>query len=451
MKIVIRGAGDLATGIASRLYHSGHQVIMTEIAVPLTVRRMAALSRAVYEGTAFVEDMRGVRARSLGEAEGILDAGDIPILVDENAHLARKLAPDVVVDAILAKRNTGTDIMDAPFVIGIGPGFTAGKDCNCVIETQRGHTLGAVIYEGSAIPNTGIPGDVGGYTTERLIRAAGNGELKVCTAIGEVVRKGQVVAITGGKEVCAKMDGIVRGMLQTGVSVRENLKIGDIDCRCEISHCFTISDKARAIGGGVLEAVEGYQFIRDKYAIVVLAAGQGVRFGGNKLLAEVEGRPLYEYTLNRLSALGGIPSFVVTGCEEIVQKASRQGIHTVINTSPKFGISYSIGLGIRACTKAYPDIQGILFSVCDQPRLSPATMQRILHMAALHKGKIICPRYGNKRGNPVLWDKKFFERLLTLTGDQGGRMLLAEFSSNVRYVEVGEDELKDIDYKTELL
>lgn len=451
MKIVIRGAGDLATGIASRLYHCGHQIIMTEIAVPLTVRRMAALSRAVYEETAFVEDMKGVLAYSLGETERILETGDIPILVDENAHMARKLDPDVVVDATLTKRNIKTAITDAPFVIGVGPGFTAGKDCNCVIETQRGHTLGTVIYEGSAIPNTGIPGDVGGYTTERLIRAAGNGELKVCTAIGEVVRKGQVVAITGGKEVCAKMDGIVRGMLQTGVSVTENLKIGDIDCRCEASHCFTISDKARAIGGGVLEAVGGYEAIRDRYGMVVLAAGRGVRFGGNKLLAEVEGRPLYEYTLNRLGAFGGMPAFVVTGCEEIIQKAGRQGIHTVINTSPELGISYSIGLGIKACIKAYPHIQGILFSVCDQPKLSPATIQRILHMAALHKGQIICPRHGNRTGNPVLWDKKFFEKLLTLIGDQGGRRLLAELSSNVRYVEVGEDELKDIDYKTELL
>ena len=161
MRILIKGAGDLATGIASRLYHSGHQIVMTEIAVPLTVRRMAALSRAVYEGTAVVEDMKGILVYSEKEAEQVLADGDIAVIVDANAKIAAGLQPDVIVDAILAKRNTGTKITDAPFVIGVGPGFTAGIDCNCVVETKRGHTLGNIFYSGSALPNTGIPGDVG--------------------------------------------------------------------------------------------------------------------------------------------------------------------------------------------------------------------------------------------------------------------------------------------------
>lgn len=450
MKIVIRGAGDLATGIASRLYHGGHQIIMTETKEPLTVRRMAALSRAVYEDTACVEDLMGVLAHSPQEAEKILQGGDIPVLVDETAATAFKLAPDVAVDAILAKRNTGTSIGDAPFVIGIGPGFTAGKDCNCVIETQRGHTLGTVIYKGSAIPDTGIPADVGGYTTERLIRAAGNGEMEPKAAIGDLVKKGQIVAVTGGREVCAKMDGIVRGMLQAGVRVKENLKIGDIDCRCEPNHCFTISDKARAVGGGVLEAVSGYQAMRDRYAIAVLAAGKSLRFGGNKLLAEVKGKPLFQYTLERLAAFRDFPAFIVTGYEEIAEKAGSQGFCVIRNNTPQLGISHSIRLAIKACTREYPDIQGILFCVCDQPGLSASTMQRIFNEAFLHRGRIICACHEGKTGNPVLWDRQFFKDLLALGGDEGGRRLLARFASYVRHVEALEEELKDIDYRTEL-
>lgn len=450
MKIVIRGAGDLATGIASRLYHGGHQIIMTETKEPLTVRRMAALSRAVYEGTACVEDLKGVLAHSPGEAEKILCGGDIPVLVDETAAMAFRLEPDVAVDAILAKKNTGTSIADAPFVIGIGPGFTAGKDCNCVIETQRGHTLGTVIYEGSAIPDTGIPGNVGGYTTERLIRAVGNGKMEPKAAIGDVVKKGQLVAVTGGGKVYAKMDGIVRGMLQEGVQVKDNLKIGDIDCRCEPNHCFTISDKARAVGGGALEAVSGYQAMRDRYAIVVLAAGKSLRFGGNKLLAEVAGKPLFQYMLDRLAAFKGFPAFVVTGYAEIAEKAGQQGVRIIRNATPELGISHSIRLGIQACTREYPDIQGILFCVCDQPGLSVSTMQRIFNEASLHKGQIICACHEKKTGNPVLWDREFFKNLLTLDGDEGGRRLLAGLASHVRHVEALEEELKDIDYRSEL-
>ncbi|WP_334136569.1 selenium-dependent molybdenum cofactor biosynthesis protein YqeB, partial [Muricomes intestini] len=271
MRILIRGAGDLATGIASRLYHGGHQIIMTEIAVPLTVRRMVAFSRAVYEGRAEVEDMTGILVHSMEEANAVIQDGDIPIIVDEKAEIVQKYKPDVIVDAILAKKNLGTRMTDAPFVIGVGPGFTAGLDCHCVVETKRGHTLGMVLYAGSAIPNTGVPGNIGGFTTERLIRAGGNGLIEPVASIGDMVEKGQVVAVTGGQKVYAQMSGIVRGMLQPGVQVWKNLKIGDIDARCEKFHCFTISDKARSIGGGVLEAVTGFENIRNKYAIVVLA------------------------------------------------------------------------------------------------------------------------------------------------------------------------------------
>ena len=176
MKILIRGAGDLATGIAARLYHSGHNILMTEREAPLTVRRTVAFSRAVYEGSAKVEDMEARLVHSLDEAYAVMGDGNIALIVDEAAEIRKEFCPDVVVDAILAKKNLGTKITDAPLVVGVGPGFYAGQDCHCVVETKRGHTLGQVIYDGAALPNTGVPGEVGGYTTERLLKASGDGE-----------------------------------------------------------------------------------------------------------------------------------------------------------------------------------------------------------------------------------------------------------------------------------
>lgn len=451
MKILIKGAGDLATGIASRLYHGGHTVLMTEIEVPLTVRRIVALSRAVYEETACVEDMTGTLVTSIKEAEAVIEKGDIPVIVDPKATIANGYKPDVIVDAILAKRNLGTKITDAPFVIGVGPGFTAGEDCHCVIETKRGHTLGKTIYEGSAIPNTGVPGDVGGFTMERLIRASSDGEMCPIVQIGDFVKKGDVVAKTGGKDVYAQMSGIVRGMLQPEVHVWEGLKIGDIDARCEASHCFTISDKARAIGGGVLEAVSGFERIYGKYASVVLAAGKSTRFGENKLLAIVGDRLLWEYTLKRMQAFSGIPQFLVTGYEEIARAGRKQGMYVIKNEEPDLGISHSIELGLDACLRANPKIKGVLFSVCDQPHLSVATIQKIWNTAIMHPGQIICPGSKERPGNPVLWDRAFFSELLQLTGDTGGRQIMLRMPEKIQYVKTKEEELRDIDKKEDMM
>lgn len=259
MKVLIKGAGDLATGIGWRLKKAGYTVVMTETEIPTTVRRMVAFSRAVYKGVTEVEGVRACRCETMSEATQLLSEGSIPVFVDPAAGIKEEFCPDVVVDAILAKENLGTDRQDAPFVIGVGPGFTAGKDCHAVIETKRGHYLGKVIWDGSAIPNTGVPGEIGGYTTERIIRAEAEGLFEPMARIGNMVERGQVVARSGGVNIVAQMSGIVRGMLQAGVPVKPGMKCGDIDARAEKEHCYTISDKARAVGGGVLEAIAAFE------------------------------------------------------------------------------------------------------------------------------------------------------------------------------------------------
>ncbi|WP_370832415.1 selenium-dependent molybdenum cofactor biosynthesis protein YqeB [Clostridium sp.] len=253
--VLIKGAGDLATGIAYRLKKSGFDVVMTEIHKPTTVRRTVAFSQAVFDNEIVIEGIKGVKVNNINEIYEEIREGNIPIIIDEKAEIIKELRPDVVVDAIIAKKNLGTSIEDAPIVIGVGPGFEAKVDCHLVVETKRGHYLGKVIEEGSAIPNTGVPGNIGGYTKERIIRASSNGKIKPVVAIGDFIKKGDIVAYIDGIEVLAEIDGIVRGMLQEGIEVFKGMKSGDIDPRCEKDHCFTISDKARSIGGGVLEAI----------------------------------------------------------------------------------------------------------------------------------------------------------------------------------------------------
>ena len=455
MKILIKGAGDLATGIASRLYGAGHRILMTEIREPLTVRRTVALSRAVYEGRADVEEMRGIRADSPEEARKIQAGGDIPVLVDPEARCREWYEPDVIVDAVLAKRNTGTRITDAPFVIGVGPGFTAGDDCHCVVETKRGHTLGDVIWDGAAIPNTGVPGNVGGYTVERLIRAAADGRMEPRARIGDLVEKGSVVAVTGGKPVYAQMSGIVRGMLQEGALVTENLKIGDIDARAEQSHCETISDKARAVGGGVLEAADRFERMKGRYAILILAAGKGTRFGGDKLSAIVKGRTLYRHMLEKTLAFPSFPAFLVTGNETIAAEAEKYGVTPVWNREPEKGISLSLRLGLEAVQERFSagdsTLRGVLCSVCDQPGIGVSTMQRIFNTGILHPGAVVCAGRNGRTGNPVLWDASYLPELMGLTGDVGGRRVMERHRDRVRIVEAAAEELADIDRPEDLM
>ena len=255
MLVLIKGAGDLATGTAVRLARAGFRVVMTDLARPTAVRRTVAFSQCLYDGSATVEGLTARRAEHPAEAEAILAAGAIPVLADPAANILKELPFDALVDAILAKRNLGTRITDAPIVLALGPGFTAGADCHGVIETQRGHDLGRLILTGSAAPNTGVPGNVGGYTVERLIRAPADGVFEPLAAIGDRVEAGAPVARVAGETVRAQISGVVRGMLPAGLAVTKGMKAGDIDPRCEVRHCFTVSDKARAIGGGVLEGL----------------------------------------------------------------------------------------------------------------------------------------------------------------------------------------------------
>lgn len=450
MKILIKGAGDLATGIASRLYGAGHTILMTEIPVPLTVRRTVALSRAVYENVATVEGMTGCFAENRKAAERIMAEGDIAVLSDPEASCMEWYRPDVVVDAILAKKNLGTKITDAPFVVAAGPGFTAGQDCHCVIETKRGHTLGTVIWDGTAIPNTGVPGEVGGYSTERLLRASGDGQMEPTASIGDYVKKGQVVAYTGGKPVYAQMTGMIRGMLQSGVDVKEGLKIGDIDARADEQYCRTISDKARAVGGGVLEAVESFGRMCGKIGIILLAAGNGSRFGGNKLEAEVNGVPMYRLMLDKLKAFDAFPSYIVTGNDQIADAAKKQNMHVVRNCQPEKGIAYSIFKGLEMLLQEYPDIQGVMFCVCDQPGLKAATIQKLLWEASRHPESIVCAGDGEEKGNPVVWGRSYFPELMNLKGDRGGRQIMGRYKEKVRVVRAGAEELRDVDRKSDL-
>ena len=254
--VVIKGGGDLATGVVHRLHRVGMSVVVTELAQPTVIRRAVAVASAVFEGQVELEGLVARLAESDEEMRAALAGGQVPVVIDPCGEVIIRLRPTVVVDAIMAKRNTGaTSITDAPIVIGLGPGFTAGVDVHAVIETNRGHHLGRVILSGSAEPHTGLPGPTAGFTRERVLRAPCEGTFKSKRHIGDPVEAGEVVASVAGEPVVANISGVLRGLLADGLPVKAGLKVGDVDPRGVREHCFTISDKARAIGGGVLEAI----------------------------------------------------------------------------------------------------------------------------------------------------------------------------------------------------
>lgn len=255
MLVYIRGAGDIATGIALRLHRAGFGVVMADIAEPTCIRRTVAFSEAIRCGEAKVEDVRARFAADADAARAIVDAGEVAVLVDPEARLVGELSPRAVVDAILAKRNLGTTIDMAPVVVGVGPGFTAGVDCHRAVETKRGHYLGRVLYTGSPIANTGIPGIIAGVGAQRVLRSPADGPFECVRAIGDHVRAGETVGIVAGEPMRATIDGVLRGLLAPGVPAHAGMKAGDIDPRDDASFCATVSDKATAVGGGVLEAI----------------------------------------------------------------------------------------------------------------------------------------------------------------------------------------------------
>ncbi len=298
--IICRGAGDLATGIIHRLHRAGHRVIALETDYPAAIRRQVSFCEAVYDGSAVVEGVTARLVPALADAEtdtetysgendtpaahivsekwdssaieAVLEAREVPLLIDQKGESIALLKPDVVVDAIIAKKNLGTTIDMAPLVIGVGPGFTAGQDVHLVIESMRGHNLARIITDGMAQPNTGVPGNIAGFTSERVIHAPAAGYIHDVRKIGDIVQKGDEIArIYPDKEsydnalseyvpVNATITGIIRGLIREGYYFRKGFKIADIDPReSEITNCFTISDKARSIAGSVLEAVSAFE------------------------------------------------------------------------------------------------------------------------------------------------------------------------------------------------
>jgi len=253
--ILIRGAGEMATGVAHRLASCRFKACMTEVSNPQAVRREVTFSEAIFDHEKEVE---GVTAKKIDSPRHIFQVwkeGKIPILIDPEAKVKDFLKPEVLIDATLAKKNLGTKITDAPLVIGLGPGFHAGRDVHLVIETNRGHNLGRIFANGEAEPNTGIPSSIDGYTEERVIRAPKDGKFKALQKIGEEVLANGKVGMIGNVEVRSRIAGVIRGLLRDGTEVWKGMKLGDVDPRGIKGHCYTISDKARTISGGVLQAI----------------------------------------------------------------------------------------------------------------------------------------------------------------------------------------------------
>ena len=258
--IIVRGGGDLATGSVYKLKKSGFPVLILEVANPSAIRRNVAFCEAVYQGAQTVEDMTCYLAESPEQAEALLREGKLAVLVDPLGESIPRLKPMAVVDAILAKKNLGTNRNMAPITVALGPGFVAGDDVDAVVETKRGHDLGRVLWSGSAAANTGIPGLIGGFGKERVIHCPAEGILRNVKHITDTVCKDEVIAVVetekGVVPVKAALDGILRGLIRDGYPVNAGFKMADIDPRAdEYRNCFTISDKARCIAGGVLEAI----------------------------------------------------------------------------------------------------------------------------------------------------------------------------------------------------
>lgn len=253
--VIIRGGGDLATGTVCCLRQSGFRVIVLEISQPTVIRHSVAVAQCVFTGKTQVESVQAALAASPASALELAAGGIVPVLIDPQGESILKLGPDIVVDAILAKKNMGTKLNWAPIVIGLGPGFTVGRDVHAIVETKRGHYLGKVYYEGQALPDTGIPGEIGGATRERLVHSPAEGRFLPIRKIGDWVEQDEVLGYIEQEAVKSSLQGVLRGIINPGVELTKGMKIGDVDPRQVAEYCWSISDKARAIAGGVLEAI----------------------------------------------------------------------------------------------------------------------------------------------------------------------------------------------------
>lgn len=261
--IYIKSGGDLATGVAVRLFCAGFKkIVLIETEAPLAVRRTVSFSDAVYNKSHTVEGITSRLCQNTDDIAVAHEAGEIPILVDPKWKMLQEIKPDVVIDAILAKKNLGTHIEEAPLVIGFGPGFTASEDVDCIIETNRGHFLGTVIYKGSAQDNTGVPGIIQGFGIERVLWTPVDGIFNTQYDIGDLVDEGDVICKVGETEIKSKLKGVIRGLLRSDLNIKKGTKVADVDPRGDASYCNYVSEKSRAIGGGVLEAIlNKYNFI----------------------------------------------------------------------------------------------------------------------------------------------------------------------------------------------
>lgn len=253
--VVIRGGGDIASGIAHRLYRSGFKVLILEIEKPTMIRRKVSFASAIYEGEIVVEGVKAIKINNIEDIYRIWEKESIPVIIDSKCSILNEIKADILIDATLAKKNLGIRKDMASITIGVGPGFNAGEDVDVVIESCRGHDLGKLIFKGYAKADTGVPGEILGYSIERVIKAPCDGIIRNLLDIGDRVKKGQIIAYIDNEPIKAKIDGVLRGFITNGLKVKKGLKIGDIDPRGVREYCFTISDKARAIGGSVLEAI----------------------------------------------------------------------------------------------------------------------------------------------------------------------------------------------------
>lgn len=253
--VLIRGGGELASGVALRLHRAGINLVITELPQPLAVRRWVAFAEAVYQGEVTIEGVSACLVENIDQAAEILATGAIPVLVDPEASVREALNPLVLVDARLTKRPSFEKLSATPLVIGLGPGFVAGSNCHAAIETNRGHFLGRVIWQGSPEPDTGVPEGVASRSADRVLRAPVEGEFQPHASIGDLVSAGDLIATVDGQEILAPFQGVVRGLIHGGLDVRGGLKVGDVDPRGDPRYCSTVSDKSLAVGGGVLEAI----------------------------------------------------------------------------------------------------------------------------------------------------------------------------------------------------